>query len=79
LSQRLTHHLAQIREVTSGNFIKTGLWFPKLTKQSPFIELPQFPYTSITDAVTKSTLIKPSGFGPDGFIKALWGQKKIGQ
>ena len=69
-------------DATKWNFFKTGLGGPKMdfTKKFPYVKVQKskVPFkNSITDDVPTSSLETPKGFGPDGYIKALFGQKKI--
>ncbi|MEJ2066352.1 MAG: hypothetical protein P8X74_24240, partial [Reinekea sp.] len=64
------------------NFLKTGLNGPKvdIMKKFPFVKFQRSKASfknSITGSIPSSKLEVPKGFGPDGWIKALFGQRKI--
>ena len=63
-------------------YILTGLWGPKvfLVNRFPFIKL-EWSYVPFknhcTASISRDRIVLPSGFGPDGFIKALFGQRVL--
>ena len=63
-------------------YILTGLWGPKafLVNRFPFIrfEWSYVPFKNhCTASISRDRIVLPSGFGPDGFIKALFGQRVL--
>lgn len=61
-------------------YILTGLWNPKAFLVNRFLligfEWSYVPFkTHCTASISRDRIVLPSGFGPDGFIKALFGQR----